>query len=394
VFLYGDWAPGRRSCGTKLRGTCALVNLEGPILPPGHRLPPAAKAGPSLFSTQLPATDGLLVGNLANNHAMDCGAAGLARTLDALQAREGLAVGAGRDLAAARRPVVVHDDGVRVAIIGCCEPQFGTAQRTQPGVAAIGPWVHAAIRAASAEADAVVVSVHAGPEVSPWPAPTVQDLYRSWIAAGAAVVHGHHPHVPQGYEEHEGGVIFYGLGNLAVNPADWTEYPNALWSLAVEVELDRRPPTWRLWGLSLRVEAPALVIDARRPPTHVEYLADCNRPLSDRTLLEGLWQETAVRAYRQYYRGYLRFPPERAARSKRRRLPLMGGPRPTCKASRQDLLLWHHLFGCPTHSDQIATALGVLGGALPDFRSPETTALVERWMPWTAPYAAPAEVLA
>ncbi|HPM22592.1 MAG TPA: CapA family protein [Phycisphaerae bacterium] len=393
MILLGDWAPGSLHCDVSWPAGCALLNLEGPLLPAGHQLPPAPKAGPHLHTVAPPPPARPLVCALANNHIMDFGPAGLAETLSALLAAGIHAVGAGDTLDVARQPLFLDDAGTRVAILACCEAQFGVAVAAQPGVAAFGPWVYAAIRACAAQADAVIVSVHAGAEVSPWPAPAIQDLYRSWIDAGAAVVHGHHPHVPQGLEEYHDGLIFYGLGNLAVNPHEWQAYPNALWSLGVDIQLGRRPLQWRALEINLTASGERLAITARESAEHAAYLADCNRPLVDRKLLTALWQDVADRAYREYYRGYLGLPPERAS-GKPTAAPVTSlwrqmwcGARPSPRASRQDYLLWHHLFGCLTHRDLIATALGVLGGELPDLRSDASRRLVDQWLPWTQPFA-------
>jgi len=394
MIFYGDWAPGRLRCDAALPGGCALVNLEGPILPADHALQAAPKAGPSLFSTALPRTDGRLLCSLANNHTMDYGAAGLALTREVLRARGALPVGAGATRDAAREPVFVTDAGVRVAIIACCEAQFGAAERERPGVAVLGPWVYDTIRTCRAQADAVVVSVHAGAELSPWPAPALQDLYRSWIDAGASVIHGHHPHVPQGFEEYNGGFILYGLGNLSVNPHDWEAYPNALWSLAVEVNFAARPVQWRVQTYALCDADEHVVIVSSDGADRRAYLHECNRALGDRGLLEALWQEVAVRTYQAYYRTWLRFPPKQ--KGVRNLFPLTPFRPP--KASRQDLRLWYHLFACLTHSDLIATALGVLCGEFTDLRTAESGSLADRWLPWTvqdakrerAPVEAPA----
>ena len=403
MILCGDWAPGKMSVGAgklipngDLRD-CVLLNLEGPILPADHALAPSPKAGPSLFSTAAPPGDGRLVCSLANNHAMDYGELGLALTREVLRARGALPVGASATRAAAREPVFVNDRGANVAIIACCEAQFGAAELERSGVAAMGPWVPDAIRACRLKADAVVVSVHAGAELAPWPAPVLQDLYRSWIDAGASVIHGHHPHTPQGFEEYGGGLILYGLGNLAVNPQDWDEYSNALWSLAAEVDLSAAPLRWGVRTLAVRGDGEGMEIVPDEEEDHAAYLADCNRALADRELLEALWQEVAIRAYGAYYRTWLRFPQEK--RGLRKRMPLAcaasaehasgaGG------ASRQDMRLWYHLFACQTHADSIATALGVLCGELPDLRTAETRTLVEQWMPRTIQQKATAEALA
>jgi hypothetical protein len=51
--------------------------------------------------------------------------------------------------------------------------------------------------------------------------------------------------------------------------------------------------------------------------------------------------------------------------------------------SRQDLLLLYHLFACESHKDAISTALGVMSGELEDYRTNETTHLVDEMMPWS-----------
>ncbi len=391
--LYGDWAPGLPRCETALPGDCVLLNLEGPILPADHTLEAAAKAGPSLFSTSAPSSDAQLVCSLANNHAMDYGELGLALTREVLRARGVVPVGASATRTAAREPVFVTDAGVRVAIIACCEAQFGAAELERAGVAVMGPWVLDAIRTCAAQADAIVVSVHAGAELSPWPAPVLQDLYRSWIDAGASVIHGHHPHTPQGYEEYHGGLILYGLGNLAVNPQDWETYPNALWSLAVEVDFAARPLRWRIQTIALEGNSEHVDVVPDDDADHGACLDDCNRALNNRELLEGLWQEVAVRAYRAYYRAWLRFPPEKKRQEGQPPSePRLGRSLALPRASRQDMRLWYHLFACQTHADSIATALGVLCGELPDLRTAEVRTLVDRRMPWTSAPIALAEV--
>jgi hypothetical protein len=424
MMLYGDWAPGKTRTGDQQSTTgdcarrplpelqsrsrdsianrqssipdssCRLINVEGPILPSDHTLEPWPKAGPSLFSTSAPSCDGPLVCSLANNHAMDYGELGLALTRELLRTRGAVVVGASATRAASREPVIVTDGGVRVAIIACCEAQFGAAEAARAGVAVVGPWVPDAIQACRAQADGVVVSVHAGAELSPWPAPALQDLYRSWIDAGANVIHGHHPHVPQGFEEYHGALILYGLGNLAVNPQDWEGYPNALWSLAAEVDFAAQPLEWRIHTLALRGDDDQVDVVPDEYAEHSAYVQDCNRALRDRGLLEALWQEVAVRAYRQHYRAWLGFPPEKKPRAgDRPRAPRLDPSRALPgKASRQDLRLWYHLYACLTHADSIATALGVLCGELTDLRTAESRALVDGWMPWTVPQAAAVEV--
>jgi poly-gamma-glutamate synthesis protein (capsule biosynthesis protein) len=80
----------------------------------------------------------------------------------------------------------------------------------------------AAIRAAAAEADAVVVSIHWGREYFAQPDPAQVELGHRLADAGALVIFGHHPHVLQPlelYRRADGqlAAIAYSLGNFISN---------------------------------------------------------------------------------------------------------------------------------------------------------------------------------
>jgi poly-gamma-glutamate synthesis protein (capsule biosynthesis protein) len=64
------------------------------------------------------------------------------------------------------------------------------------------------------EADYVVVSCHWGIEFVDFPSPNIKRLARQMADAGADIILGHHPHVPQGIEKYKDSIIFYSLGNF------------------------------------------------------------------------------------------------------------------------------------------------------------------------------------
>lgn len=70
------------------------------------------------------------------------------------------------------------------------------------------------IQRASKESDMVIVSVHWGKEYVDTPTEAQYRLGRTAIDAGASIVLGHHPHVLQGIEFYNGGIICYSLGNF------------------------------------------------------------------------------------------------------------------------------------------------------------------------------------
>ncbi|MDP2642218.1 MAG: CapA family protein [Candidatus Peregrinibacteria bacterium] len=72
----------------------------------------------------------------------------------------------------------------------------------------------ALIQDAKENADYVIISVHWGIEYSHKPNKTQVNYGHAFIDAGADFVIGHHPHVVQSFEEYNGKIIFYSLGNF------------------------------------------------------------------------------------------------------------------------------------------------------------------------------------
>jgi len=328
MILCGDWSPGACSVRInfdsklKLGQGLYIANLEGPILTKDHDLVARPKAGPVLFSSQLPENPEKFVFSLANNHLMDYNFPGLASTLCLMHEQGCRSCGAGIDENSARNPIVVDDNGIQVGIVSCCEAQFGVSRNNSAGVAEFGPWVYRSISDLLQIVEIVIVSIHAGVEDSPWPSPYIQNLYRSFIDAGATVVHGHHAHVPQGYEEYGKGVIFYGMGNFAVDPDKWCSEPNTLWSLAAELDFGSHPLRWKPLTLEIRHEPGSGLIlieesNSDELVSRKHYLDRCNRPFDEPNLFAGLWQEVAIRAYHHYGAKYMKLDHVLTVRSKK-----------------------------------------------------------------------------
>lgn len=214
----------------------SLVNLEGPIAGDGTT---AMKSGP--VNQTVPETPttfaaaGLDAVTLANNHIMDFGPAGLRETIDACE-NAGLGTcGAGDTSTAALQPyrTTVEKD-IDVAVVSLCEREFGVATDETPGTAWVNdPQAMARVDEAATAAGVTIVAVHGGIEYVPTPTPVVRDRYRELVDAGADIIVGHHPHVPQGWERIDGVPVFYSLGNFLF---DQQRRPNTSLGLALEVE--------------------------------------------------------------------------------------------------------------------------------------------------------------
>jgi len=194
----------------------AFGNLEGPFCGeppyPGEgmvfRVRPAAVAG--LVHAGFSAL------SVANNHFDNGGDACIRFSLAHLR-RAGIATaGAGESYEAAHQPAILVRHGVRFAFLGYTYAELNdTPEATHPVIAGRHPErVREDVTAALRRADVVIVSLHDGTEYSPRVARETEEFCHAAIDAGAALVLGHHPHVPQRIEQYQGGWIFYSLGNF------------------------------------------------------------------------------------------------------------------------------------------------------------------------------------
>ncbi|MDB9312396.1 CapA family protein [Spirulina sp. CS-785/01] len=369
----------------------AIGNLETIVAEEGNIK--RKKAGPnmsgcadklSLLKSHFPS----LFLTLANNHSMDYGEDNLLNTIQQCEQLSFHCIGAGANLNTAKAPIFFENDGIKFGILARCETQFGIASQQKGGVAALDAYLYQEIEKLKKECDIVIVSIHASAEMCSWPSPKWQDFLRSLIDNGANIIHGHHSHIPQGYEKYNDGWIFYGLGNFLVKPSIWKKYPNALWSIVPNITVENNTLSCDIKTIVIEEKNNTVLVrfsDPEEHKKHLDYLEKCNHPLQDRLLLEGLWQEASVRMYNHWYASYLDF-----GRSKRKAKLLniirhyLGTIKRqiTNSPSQHKLLLWYHLFACESHRDVIATALGVLSGELEDLRTEKSRCLVEQMMPW------------
>jgi poly-gamma-glutamate capsule biosynthesis protein CapA/YwtB (metallophosphatase superfamily) len=180
--------------------------------------------------------------SLAGNHIADCGAGGIADTIDALAAAGIAHSGAGADLAAARRPAFADLGSRRVALLSynCVGPEASWAGEARAGsaylpiatsdgspVRPVAPLERVTeeardilardLAAVRGMADIVIVALHKGIVHTPARlAPYEREIAFAAIDAGADAVAGHHAHIVRGVEFHRGRPIFHGLGNACV----------------------------------------------------------------------------------------------------------------------------------------------------------------------------------
>jgi poly-gamma-glutamate capsule biosynthesis protein CapA/YwtB (metallophosphatase superfamily) len=164
---------------------------------------------------------------LANNHVLDFGARGLVDTIVTLMEAGIDTVGAGRNLAEARRPAIVmlgRDHRVLVVAVGSVTsgcPSAWAAGPSQPGIELLPDLAEATAQELAARVarhrrpgDVAVVSIHWGSNWGYEVAPEMVRFARALIDGGIDVVHGHSSHHIRPIEVYRGKLILYGAGDL------------------------------------------------------------------------------------------------------------------------------------------------------------------------------------
>jgi len=185
----------------------AFCNLETALVVDDH---PSLKrhviATPVENLDQL-VTAGFDVVNVANNHVLDRGESGCERLIGLLQTKGIETVGlqeAGRS-----RPVILSRKGIKIGFLGYADYGFRTGLMPLRERIALRD-----VEDLRKRVDCVIVSLHWGYEYVEFPSPQQQRFAHRLIDAGAEMVIGHHPHVAQGTEQYQGGLIAYSLGNF------------------------------------------------------------------------------------------------------------------------------------------------------------------------------------
>src|SRR5580704_889037 len=169
-----------------------FVNLETPVAPKHSIGSKAFQFDAPLALVEALKFSGIKIVSFANNHVFDQSYPGFNETLGHLR-EEGL-------------------------------PFTGSADTDEAAVLS-------AIKAARADCDFLIVSIHWGIEYAPAPRPEDVETAHKMLEAGAGMVIGHHPHVLQPIEtyrtqDQRHGVIIFSLGNFLSNQS--RDYVNGL----------------------------------------------------------------------------------------------------------------------------------------------------------------------
>lgn len=159
--------------------------------------------------------------NLANNHTYDFKASGLMDTIATLRGYGIPTMGAGANLAEAKKIQYFIANGKKIAFVSATEIEkyykfTKEATETEAGVLkTLNPTIYNQVIAEAKEnSDYVIASVHWGTEGTYRYNTSQYNLAKGFAAAGADAVIGGHPHRLQGIEYINGVPVCYSLGNF------------------------------------------------------------------------------------------------------------------------------------------------------------------------------------
>lgn len=178
-----------------------LVNLEGVLSNATKRVEKKFNIKGKPEYTGIMTSSSIEAVSLGNNHTQDYGPESLEDTKQALDTA---------GILYAYNDIISYyttDDGIVVAMIsaGFLSDNYDRDKYLFAGIE----------EAKKQGADLIITSCHWGIEGDHYPNNYQKNLGHKLIDAGADVVIGHHPHVPQGIEEYKGKLIIYSLGNFS-----------------------------------------------------------------------------------------------------------------------------------------------------------------------------------
>jgi poly-gamma-glutamate synthesis protein (capsule biosynthesis protein) len=234
-----------------------LIHLRAPL-----------KAAESLVA------GGIDVVSVANNHALDFGREAFMDSVRRLDAQGIEHAGGGANADAAREPVIVEENGLKLAFLGYVLPfssktTFNTrewqATASKAGLTiGTADAVRQDVNRVKDSVDIVVVMVHGGLEGRGRPSAAQRTFANAALDAGASLVLGHHPHVLQGYAKRGDKLIAFSLGNFIFARFDGRENDSAILDVTLTLDgvasLDWIPVVIRNNG----IPRPATAAEARR----------------------------------------------------------------------------------------------------------------------------------
>ena len=200
-------------------GSLNIFNLETAITSYDQKEEKAYnfRADPAFLRTLKSA--GFNLASVANNHSYDFGETGFLDTLKNLDSVGIPYVGGGVNSASAYQGRIFTIKGMKIGVLGFAKVNGGPlsiAGREKPGTTNgyDAASTERAVVAMRSKSDILIIVAHWGEEGNPCPRSFDSYSARKWLALGADIIVGSHPHILQPIKLEKNKLVAYSLGNF------------------------------------------------------------------------------------------------------------------------------------------------------------------------------------
>ncbi len=201
-----------------------IGNLEFPVKPDHMQVPNEYFHYTSEVSTRLIIKAlNLNILSLANNHIQDLGHEGLYKTIELLESEGVLFTGAGYQ-PEHTQPLLFELSGKRYGLMAYVDLQTNPKIKESEGlyINYLEPVkLVEKIKQIKKQVDTLILSIHWGNDYSFYPTKDQLANARKFVASGADIIMGHHPHTIQPFERINNSYIFYSLGQVCFGDFFW-----------------------------------------------------------------------------------------------------------------------------------------------------------------------------
>jgi len=287
----------------ELLGFCDLViaNLESPLTTATSTKDWGSSLCSDPNSVQELKELNVDVANLANNHIIDRGLAGLEETLNVLKQHGISWLGAGRNKKHASKPFTYECTEGKIALLAYSFTALDSpsiANEESPGANSL--ILNDAKRQLGhlrEKGFIVCASYHGGDEFFRIPCPKYRAILKELAQAGAHLVIGHHAHIFQGVEVFNGSIIVYGLGNFYMNTPIQLEHRGTDVGLLLTVEIDRLGPC--AYSVNFvhnhRPLRKLVIVEGQKKTELIELFKSISDPLTDPVKWVHEWRHDCCR---------------------------------------------------------------------------------------------------
>ena len=181
---------------------------------------------------------------LGNNHILDYDDAGLQETLSFAKENGLISFGAGNNIDEASAPVYLDGECGMLALRYNNKHARATAEQNGCLIWDEDEIIQKRIAEIKENSRWCVLVIHGGDEFCMTPFPEIRKRYHRFLDWGADAIVAHHPHVIQNYENVNGKMIFYSLGNFVFDDNYMRVFPESKNGVLLKLDLQQTGYTW------------------------------------------------------------------------------------------------------------------------------------------------------